>query len=161
MFDHFDKLNWRRLFLNRRVKSSDPFSFKDRTDRRVLVVLLSRRSRSPDLNTQKLWNSLVSRQTVITVIIFYYYNYCKILKNHEYPQIIATPWCWNPNLKFPVVAVNRLRSSSRPNLPLWTQVIIIIIQVGVLFSLPTAALPRVDPLSLCINKQSSSLHSAW
>lgn len=58
----------------------------------------------------------------------------------------------------PAVAVNRLRSSSQPSPPLWTQLIIIIIQVGVLFSLSSyfkvftviVALPGVDRLSLSV-----------
>lgn len=64
----------------------------------------------------------------------------------------------------PAAGVTRFRSSSRPSPPLWTQLIIIIIQVAVLFS-PSlcfkvftviAALPGVDRLSLSLSVLISS-----
>lgn len=51
------------------------------TFRRDLVEL------SSASNIQKSWSFLVSQQTVMTVIIFYYYNYWRIFKNSEYSQI--------------------------------------------------------------------------
>lgn len=68
------ELKWKNIFLFL-------FYILLQTFRRDLVEL------SSASNIQKSWSFLVSQQTVMTVIIFYYYNYWRIFKNSEYSQI--------------------------------------------------------------------------